>query len=160
MKIKNKNILTNLFIIVVILGIGAFALQNLNLILTKLRFVEIADDLHASFLEMRLSEKNYFLYHRQDFLIDIREKIESTGQLLETARPDIVSAIGEDNFALLKSDLKQYSDVVEEEQKNPRIYLSRYARFRAEGQKLREFSSYITGLERKSVNDIISKAKS
>ncbi|MBF0505320.1 MAG: HAMP domain-containing protein [Nitrospirae bacterium] len=160
MKIKNKNILTNVFIIGLILGIGLFALQNLNLILTKLRFVEIADDMNASFLEMRLSEKNYFLYHRRDFLIDIREKIESTGQLLESAGPDIVRAIGKDNFALLKTDLKNYSDVVEEEQKNPQSDVSRDSRFRAEGQRLREFSSTITRLERKGVNDIISKSKS
>lgn len=160
MKIKNKNILTNMFIIVLILGIGIFALQNLNLILTKLRFVEIADDLNASFLEMRLSEKNYFLYHKENFLIDIKEKIESAGELMENEGPDIVRAIGQDNFAMLKADLHNYSDVVEEEQKYPQSDVARDARFRAEGQKLREFSSTITRLERKGVNNIISKSKS
>ncbi len=160
MKIKNKNILTNIFIFGLILGIGLFALQNLNLILTKLRFVEIADDLNASFLEMRLSEKNYFLYHKESFLLDIKEKIESAGLLLESERPDIIRAIGAENFAKLKSDLKNYSDLVEEEEKNPHGDTSLDAKFRAEGQRLREFSSATTRLEREGVNKIISKSKS
>src|SRR5271169_2770187 len=137
MKIKNKNILTNIFIIGLTLAIGLFALQSLNLILTKLRLVEIADDLNASFLEMRLSEKNYFLYRKQEFLVDIREKIESTDKLLRSTSPEIVSAIGKENVVLLNARLKNYADVVDEIQKYPVGNRSGDAAFRAAGQKLR-----------------------
>ncbi len=66
--------------------------------LTKLRFVEIADDLNASFLEMRLSEKNYFLYHDKKALADIQEKIASTMTTIETEKDDIIRAIGEEDL--------------------------------------------------------------
>jgi hypothetical protein len=55
MKIETKLILSNIINGAFIILIGFFAFQNMSLVLTKLRFVEIADDLNASFLEMRLS---------------------------------------------------------------------------------------------------------
>ncbi len=160
MKIENKIILSNAYNIGLILLVGFFAMQNLNLMLTKLRFVEIADDLNASFLEMRLSEKNYFIYQKQDFLFDIKEKIDSAEQLLDSAGKDIIRAVGENNFESLKSHLKHYSDVVNEVQKSSHSNIYLNTRFRVEGKKLREFSSTITSLERKGVNDIISGSKS
>src|SRR5208283_6121579 len=104
--------------------------------------------------------KNYIIYQKQDFLLDIKEKLQSAEQLLDSAGKDIIRAVGENNFASLKSHLKRYSDVVDEAQKGSHsdIYLN--TRFRTEGKKLREFSSTITSLERKGVNDIISRSKS
>ena len=159
MKIENRIILSNAFNIGLILLIGFFGLQNLNLMLTKLRFVEIADDLNASFLEMRLSEKNYFLYQKRDFLFDIKDKIRSSEELLDSAGKDIIRAVGENNFTALQLHLKHYSDIVDkvEESSISDSYLN--TRFRMEGKKLREFSSTITLLERKRVNDIISDSK-
>ena len=98
MKIENKIILSNAFNIGLILLIGLFAIQNLNLILTKLRTVEIADDLNASFLEMRIIEKNYIFYQKRDFLLDVTEKMDSAEQLLDSAGKDIIRAVGENNF--------------------------------------------------------------
>lgn len=159
MKIENKIILSNAFNIGLILLIGFFAMQNLNLMLTKLRFVEIADDLNASFLEMRLSEKNYFLYNDESALVDIREKIDSTVQSIDLAGEDISRAIGQENLALLKSHLREYSETVEEVQKSARKAASVEATFRTRGKNLREFSNTITRLERKGVNNIIARAK-
>ena len=160
MKIEHKIVFSNVFNIGLILLIGFFAMQNLNLMLTKLRFVEIADDLNASFLEMRLAEKNYFIYQKEDFLFDIKEKIESTEQLLDNAGMDIIRAVGENNFISLKSYLKHYSDVVDEVRKSSYSDIRLNTRFRTEGKKLREFSNTITRLERQKVNDIISRSKS
>ena len=96
MKIENKLILSNIINGAFIILIGFFAFQNMSLVLTKLRFVEIADDLNASFLEMRLSEKNYFLYHDRKALNEIREKITSTMKTIRAEKDDIIRAIGED----------------------------------------------------------------
>ena len=62
MKIVYKIHITNLFAIILIVLVAFFSYRSLNMVLTKFRFIEIADDLNASFLEMRLNEKNYFLY--------------------------------------------------------------------------------------------------
>ena len=103
-----------MFNIVLILLVGFFAMENLNVMLTKLRFVEIADDLNASFLEMRISEKNYFLYGDEAALFEIRDKINSTAESIEAVRNDISRAIGEDNLEKLRGYLKRYSIAVEE----------------------------------------------
>ena len=118
MKIEHKIILSNVFNVALIVLIGFFAFQNLNLMLTKLRFVEIADDLNASFLEMRLSEKNFFLYKDEAALFDIREKIDKTVESIGLVKNDVVRAVGEKNFELLNLHLKSYSDVVEEMRKS------------------------------------------
>ncbi len=159
MKIENKIILSNAFNIGLILLIGFFAMQNLNLMLTKLRFVEIADDLNASFLEMRLSEKNYFLYHDETALLDLKDKIDSTMKTVDLAGKDISRAIGQENLDQLKSHLIQYSQVVDEVMTSRSGNAQIEANFRTKGKNLREFSNTITRLERKGVNNIIAKSK-
>jgi two-component system NtrC family sensor kinase len=159
MKIKHKIILSNGFNLVLIALIGIFAMQNLTSMFTKLRFVEIADDLNATFLEMRLSEKNYFLYGDEKALYEIQEKITKTRNLVESVRNDIVRATGKENLDQLENYLNGYSAVMD--------VLSYYHftgkeyedRLRTEGIKLKEFSDRITKLERKNVNDIISSSK-
>jgi two-component system NtrC family sensor kinase len=159
MKIEKRITLSNVFNIGLIILVGLFAMENLNLILTKLRFVEIADDLNASFLEMRLSEKNYFLYHDDSALFEIREKIDGTLLSINLVHRDIVKAIGEPNLDSLRSYLMDYAAVVDEirrgEREDPRLDV----KFRTEGRKLREFSNTITKLERRGVNKIITTSK-
>jgi two-component system, NtrC family, sensor kinase len=159
MKIENKIILSNVFNVALILLIGVFAFQNLNLVLTKLRFVEIADDLNASFLEMRLSEKNYFLYNDDTALRDIKEKIAGTAKSIDSMQDDIVRAIGEDDLDMLRTYLRRYSEVVDEAATTRSSDVPLETKLRAAGKKLREFSGDITHLERARVNNIILDSK-
>ncbi len=159
MKIEKKLILSNVMYGAFIILIGFFAFQNMNLVLTKLRFVEIADDLNASFLEMRLSEKNYFLYKDKKALAEIREKIDYTVRTIGEVRDDIIRAIGETDLKTLESRLKAYSDVIEEARTGSSTDQHLELRLRAEGKKLKEFSDSITHLERRRVNDIILSSK-
>ena len=159
MRIERKIILSDTFKLALIVLIGIFALQNINLVLTKLRFVEIADDLNASFLEMRLSEKNYFLYRDESALFDIGKKIDRTMETIEFAKEDVVRAVGEENLQTLRLYLKNYSDVVEEIRKSNNRDAGLEIKLRAEGRKLKEFSENITRIERISVNDIFSRSK-
>jgi two-component system NtrC family sensor kinase len=159
MKIERKLILSNIMYGAFIILIGFFAFQNMTLVLTKLRFVEIADDLNASFLEMRLSEKNYFLYKDKKALAEIREKIDYTVRTIGEVRDDIIRAIGETDLKTLESRLKAYSDVIEEARTGSPVDQHLELRLRAEGKKLKEFSDSITHLERKRVNDIILSSK-
>ncbi len=159
MKIEHKLITSNILNGAFIILIGFFAFQNMNLVLTKLRFVEIADDLNASFLEMRLSEKNYFLYHDRKALRGIREKIESTIGTINTVRDDIIRAIGETDLKKLESHLRAYRAAVDTTAHGPAWDPLMQTELRAAGKKLKEFSDSITRLERKRVNDIILSSK-
>jgi len=158
MRIERRIILSNVFNVALIVLIGFFAIQNLDLMLTKLRFVEIADDLNASFLEMRLSEKNYFLYRDESALFDIKEKIDRTLGTINAVSSDITRAIGGDNLQLLKTYLTKYSEIIEEVRRNGQTEQTQAA-LRTEGKRLKEFSETITLLERKRVNEIIADSK-
>jgi two-component system NtrC family sensor kinase len=159
MKIEHKLILSYIFNVAFIALIGFFSIQNMNLVLTKLRFVEIADDLNASFLEMRISEKNFFLYKDKTALSDINEKIKNTEESVEAVRDDISRAVGNNNLTQLGVYLQKYANAADEIRKHrtrdPRLELT----LRTEGQKLREFFKTITQLERKKVNSIILNSK-
>lgn len=159
MKIERKIILSNVFNVALILLTGVFAIQNMNTVLTKLRFIEIADDLNASFLEMRISEKNYFLYGNTATLLDIDEKIKTAGALIETAKNDIVRAVGAGSLSRLRAYLKDYADTVDMIGRSPARDSRSEAMLRTAGKTLREFSQSMTKLERERMNDIIARSK-
>jgi signal transduction histidine kinase len=158
-KIENKLMLSNVLNGAFIVLIGLFAYQNANMVLTKLRFVEIADDLNASFLEMRLSEKNFFLYHDREALTDIREKIRLTMTTIEAEKGDIIRAIGEEDMRELQSHLKVYSFVINGASTGDPQDPDLETKIRAAGKGLKEYSDSITHLERTRVNDIILSSK-
>ncbi len=155
MKLVHKIILGNFLGIVSIVLISAFSYHEFDLILTKLRFVEIADNLNASFLKMRLSEKNYFLYKDPLALSLIKKQLQESYLTIEDLSPEIVKAVGAENFKRLTFLVRKYEEKVEqigEDNKNsPDMEMS----IRGAGQKLRIFSESIIGLERKGVNEII-----
>ena len=159
MKIKNKIIISNVFYVALMVLIGLFAYQALDSILTKLRFVEIADDLNSSFLEMRLSEKNYFLYKDPDALGEIEAKIADARATVESSSGDISRAIGADNLRKLKEYLEGYTTAVHKAAASGSRDAGVEASVRAEGKRLREFSAETTKLERVRVNKIISNTK-
>ena len=159
MKIVHKINLANISVIILIALTGFFAFENLNHVLTKLRFTEIADDLNASFLEMRLSEKNFFLYRDPSALAEISKKIRESMAALESEKPDIIKATGEKNFEGLKSCLTRYLTEVDAVRNSTSQTVEMQAGVREAGQKLREFSDQITHLERSRVNKILSLSK-
>ncbi|MGA7875785.1 MAG: ATP-binding protein [Desulfoferrobacter sp.] len=159
MKIVHKVIAANIFDIVLIALIGFFAYSNVNLVLTKLHFAEIADDLNASFLEMRLSEKNYFLYEDASALGVIQQQAEHSLQALEDSQEDITRAIGKQNFMRLKDDLIRYQQAISQTPAaGPQKQLIQ-EKVREAGHELRDFSERITRLERSKVNQIISESR-
>ena len=159
MKIEHKIILSNVFNVALILLTGIFAIQNMNTVLTKLRFIEIADDLNESLLEMRISEKNYFLYGNAGMLLDIDEKIKTAGALIETAKNDIVRAAGAGSLSKLRSYLKEYAETLDMVSRRPVRDIRNETMLRTAGKTLREYSQTMTRLERERMNDIIARAK-
>jgi signal transduction histidine kinase len=159
MKIEKKLILSNIINGAFIILIGFFAFQNLNLVLTKLRFVQIADDLNASFLEMRILDKNYFLYKDKNALPAIEEKIGTATDTIQGVREDIIRAIGETDLLKLEALLTEYSDIVQEARAGSPEDAQLESRLRTAGKSLREYSASITHLERERVNGIILESK-
>jgi two-component system, NtrC family, sensor kinase len=159
MKIVHKIILANTFNILLIAFTGFLTYENLNLILTKLKYVEIADDLNASFLEMRLSEKNYFLYKDASALGDIQNKLNQSKAAMASAKDAIVRAIGARSYQQLESSTHAYLQAINSADGKSSVPDELQSHIREAGQKLREFSDHITKLERTNVNRIIAESR-
>ena len=159
MKLVHKIILGNVLGIISIILISAFSYREFDLVLTKLRFVEIADSLNASFLKMRLSEKNYLLYQDGRALESIRDQIQQSYLTIEDLRPEIVKAVGRDNFLQLQSYLRKYEEQVDRVGNARMNQADSETRIRKAGRDLRFFSANIMALERASVNDILSASR-
>jgi len=159
MKLVHKITLGNVLGIISIILISAFYYHEFDLVLAKLRFVEIADSLNASFLSMRLSEKNYFLYKDPSELSSIKNELKESHLTVESLSPDIIKAIGEQNWQNLKLYLNKYEQEIDElgehNQTAPDIQLN----VRESGRKLRLFSENMISLETKTINEILLASK-
>jgi len=163
MKIRQKIILINLLSFVLISLLGFFNIINLNTILAKLRFVEISDDLNTTFLEMRIAEKNYFLYNDSKALIEIKNQIQKIKESVEPVKNDIINAVGETRFIEFFSYLKDYEDNIEAVQTAPKeradnLYIME-GKIRISGRNLYTFFKSMTVTERKQVNKILYNAR-
>jgi len=159
MKLVHKITLGNALGIISIILIAVFSYHEFDLVLAKLRFVEIADSLDASFLRMRLSEKNYLLYKDPSELLSIKDEIKESHLKVESLSPDIIKAIGEQNWKQLKSYLSQYEQEVEELEGNVKAAPDVQMNVRESGRRLRLFSENMISLERKTINKILSASK-
>ena len=162
MKLVYKITLANALGIIAIVIVAAFSYHEFNLLLAKLHFVEVADALNASFLEMRLSEKNYFLYKDAGALSRIMKKIQENYVTIEAVAPSIIGVIGQENFENLKAHLKRYDDAIDKAAKesgSTEDITQIEERVREAGRALRFFSERMVNTERLEVNNIISASK-
>jgi len=163
MKLVHKIIFANTIGIISIILVATFSYHEFNLLSAKLRFVEIADRLNASFLEMRLSEKNYFLYKDKSALPLIKNRIQESHLIIEDMRSNIVNVIGESNFMELQLNLDRYDKAIEEVKDitgNSNNLNAIESTVRDAGRTLRIFSEQIVRIERREANDIIAASKS
>ena len=156
MKLVHKIILGNALGIITIVLISTFSYHEFKLIQAKLRFVEIADNLNASLLRMRLSEKNYFLYQNTADFQQIKKELNESEQTIEHTEANILLAIGDENFKKLNLSLKKYKDEIEKISVPGHGTKNMEASIREAGRELKLFSESMIKLERKKVNEIIS----
>lgn len=155
MKIEHKIYLSNGVHILLLLLIGMFALHGFNEILTKFRFTVIAENLNANFLEMRLAEKNYFLFSDEEALSTVMTKIIEANNTLQQVRKEIVRAVGIDKYDRLQNYLDEYKQLVEILLKVGRPVATTRTKLREVGQNLKAFSENITALESNRIETII-----
>lgn len=158
MKIVHKIIIANVLNILLIALTGFFAYHKLEIVLAKLKFVEIADDLNASFLQMRLSEKNLFLYGDKSALPEIQASLKESEQTIDLARPDVLRAIGPQKLGQLETGLDAYRTAIRSA--DAETGDGAQLRIREAGQKLQGFSRYLTDAERKEISKIITDSRS
>ena len=156
MNIERKIILSNAFTMLLIILIGFMGYQNLKLILSKLRFIEIANEINAGLLEMRLSEKNFFLYGNEGALAEMEARLIATEATIGRSEAEIAPAIGEKNLAALLERLHAYAAALHTLSSRVTDPQQAGAELRTKGQELREYSTKITEIEHKTVNEIVT----
>jgi two-component system NtrC family sensor kinase len=159
MKIVHKVMLGNIINIIFIALIYIVAFQFLEFMLAKLQFVEIADDLNASFLGMRLSEKNFFLYGDPSVLKEIEVELDQSIGSISSVQENIIRAVGDSKYKELRRSVEEYKEAIQQAEANNASDANMQKTVRESGRKLREFSAKIVSLERKRVNDILSHSK-
>ncbi len=164
MKIEYKVYFSNAVLIGLIVLLGSFALHDLNQILTKFRFTVIADELNASFLAMRLAEKNFILYRDPAVLVGIEGMIDDAADSLDEVKDDITRAVGLENYSRLRAYMDDYALMIGEARRHASVGSQpseeMQKRLRHAGQRLKEFSESMTSLEQRRVGAIIAKSKS
>jgi two-component system, NtrC family, sensor kinase len=156
MKIGRKIIVLNAVTMLLIILIGLMGYQNLNLILTKLRFIEIATDLNADLLEMRLSEKNLFLYGDHGALMEMEARLIVTEAKINGSEAQIIPAIGKKNLAALQQRLHAYATALHTLSSGRADPQKAGEELREKGQELRAYSIELTEIEHKTVNEIVA----
>ncbi|NQU63672.1 MAG: HAMP domain-containing protein, partial [SAR324 cluster bacterium] len=159
MKIIHKINIVNVFFIVLITFLAWSAYQGMNLIQTKVRFAEFAESLNLSFLEMRLSEKNYFLYGDESALTSIKKKLDESVQKIDSVKADIIKAIGISKFQQYQAEIGLYRQTLVKVEESQFLNDRTIRDVRDAGTNLRDFSRRITHLEWNLVNEIILYSK-
>jgi signal transduction histidine kinase len=160
MKIKTKLIVGSCTSLALLVLLALLARHDMDRVVDKLRFVEVQDDLNTGFLEMRLAEKNLFLFGDKAALGDIATRIDDTREVLAKSRDRIVRGAGEANYLSLTRHLDAYAAAVRQAAAADMPRDEVEAAMRESGRALREFSTALVRRERAQVGEIIASSRS
>ncbi len=108
MKIRDKLLLGFSFYILFAVVCGFFAYKNLSKITTRLKLVEMADDITNTILEVRRYEKNYLLFRDKGSLEEFRKYLSTFKNHIDNIKTEIIREMGTENFTILKKTLDEY----------------------------------------------------
>lgn len=159
MKIKTKLIVGSCVSLTLLVVLAVLAQHDMDRVVDKLRFVEVQDDLNADFLEMRLAEKNLFLFKDRAALQAIVDKLDASWNMLAKSRDRIVLGSDEATYKTLRQHLTAYAAAVqraaETDAPGPKVETA----MRETGRALREFSTSLVAREREQVGRIITQSR-
>ena len=108
MKIRDKLLLGFSFYILFAVVCGFFAYKNLSKITTKLKLVEVADDITNTILEVRRYEKNYLLFRDKGSLDEFEKYLGTFKNHIDNIKSEIIREIGTENYTMMKKTLDEY----------------------------------------------------
>jgi two-component system, NtrC family, sensor kinase len=141
--------------------IGFFVYISFNTVLTKLRTIEIIDDLNISLLEMRKAEKNYFLYNDINELKELVKIGQERSEALRSSSAYILPGLhelGKKSYDELLSDLRKYLELGEQVVATRSAPPGLAEQLRNLGHELTVQSGLLLAKERQNVNAIISQS--
>ena len=144
--------------------VGLLSYSNTIQLEREVLVVELADDLSNLILEIRRSEKNFFLYHDKTIFTDGVKDIDQADALLLSLTPEFRQPVVKSYGISLERDLKRYrallNDILVADATDPvSTTLDRPGLLREIGQGLVEYSQAISRFERANILTINNKLR-
>ncbi len=159
MTIRKRIIIAVVLQATMICVIGFFVYFSFHNVLSKLRSIEIIDDVNISLLEMRKAEKNYFLYKDLNALKELaklgRENQESLLSSKSYVAP-ILQEQGRRDYDRVLSGLKEYLGLAQSVISTGIPPQDFEGKFRSLGQELTSVSEQLLKQERQNVSRTIN----
>jgi two-component system, NtrC family, sensor kinase len=153
--IRRRIIIAAVVQIILICLICVFIYVSFRTILSKLRTIEIIDDLSISVLEMRKAEKNYFLYHDVNAISELIRLGKKEYKAILAEKEYILSNLGPKTYDELLTKFTQYvalaSSIHEPRPAGPDFE----SNLRNLGHELTRLFDLLLKQERRNVNRII-----
>ena len=159
MTIKQRIIIAVVLQAIMICVIGVFVYFSFENVLSKLRSIEIIDDVNIALLEMRKAEKNYFLYKDLNALKELAKLGEEKHETIVSSKSWVVPILqeqGRRNYDRLLETFKEYLALANNviSTRTPPLDFER--KFRTLGQELTSLSEQLLRQERGSVSRTIN----
>jgi two-component system NtrC family sensor kinase len=154
--IRQRTIIAAVSQAVLICIICAFVYFSLRTIVSKLRAIEIIDDLNITVLEMRKAEKNYFLYKDNSSISELIVLGKEEVKGIQSEQEYISTNLGEKTYQDLEAKIKQYVEMANFIREHPQITPDFEVKFRNLGHQVTQLFEVLLKQERKNVNQIIN----
>ncbi len=124
--------------LIAVLG-GFLTYIYINNVTNRQRFVEIADDLKESALEIRRNEKNFLHYKNAESLKNLDIAVSAFTASIRDISSVAIEEIGKEDFSVLNETIQTYRDLMNDLYKSYRRESEVTEKVRAEGRKLEDF---------------------
>lgn len=141
-------------------GIAILSLSNLRQLESELVLVERTDDLRNLILDTRRVEKNFLLYHDEDFYHQGLVFLGEAVTLLDSLASELNDHMAGHYALLLREDLGLYRQLLVRIHESGQPLDADVARLREQGQDISEMSSRIAHVERASILGINNNLRS
>jgi two-component system NtrC family sensor kinase len=158
MTIRKRIIIAALIQASLICIICFFAYLSFHTVITKLRTIEVIDDLNISLLEMRKAEKNYFLYNDLTALKELIKLGQERHDLLKSSKAYVVPGLhdwAKKNYETLLSALHNYLQLAQQVASTRKAPPHLEEELRNLGHEVITLSETMLRKERENVNEII-----
>jgi len=102
--------LSMLIPVLIATAIILYAVYNLGTISKRIKFIEIADDINLTLLELRRYEKNILLFHEDKNIEMFNAYLEQIDKAIQAAEKEIIEKSSRLNFSILQDNMRIYRD--------------------------------------------------
>ncbi|MBI4653831.1 MAG: HAMP domain-containing protein [Nitrospirae bacterium] len=151
MKIREKLLLAfGFYMFLAVLG-GLFTYNELRTITKRLIFVEIADDITNTFLEVRRHEKNFLLFKDKDSLPELKNNLGIFKKNIDSIEIEIVKELGRSNYEMMKKAIAEYEHMVNKVAEDFKLQDS-IDTMRLRAREIQSFTETFSKKERADIN--------